>query len=88
MGHLKIYCDSCGCEWNVYHRDNWKDWKSRTCPICGKKISSQTWENQILMAFHEMEESNLELSKDHTGYHAPLFTVSYEPDVIFPKERK
>ena len=31
-----------------------------------------------------MEDTTKELMKDHTGYHAPLFTVSYIPDVIFP----
>ena len=42
MGHLKIHCDGCGSDWVVYHRDNWKDWKARTCPVCGKSIDPGT----------------------------------------------
>jgi hypothetical protein len=84
MGHLKIHCDSCGSDWVVYHRDNWKDWKARTCPVCGKSIDPGTWDRQVLRAFGEMEDANLELVKDHTGSHGTLFTVSYIPDVVFP----
>ncbi len=84
MGHLSIYCESCGSNWNVYHRDDWKDWKSRTCPVCGKMIDPGTWDRQILRAFGEMEDANCELVKDHTQSHEPLFTVSYIPDVLFP----
>ena len=84
MGHLKIYCDSCGSTWNVYSRDDWKDRRFRQCPVCGVCIERQTWERQILRAFGEMEDSTRELLKDHTGSHMPLFTVSYIPDVIFP----
>ena len=85
MGKLRIYCDSCGSEWDVYHRDDWKSWKSRTCPVCGKAINPETWEKQILKGFGEMEDSNIELFKDHAQDHGTLFTVSYIPDVIFPK---
>lgn len=84
MGHLVIQCDNCGTSWNIYHRDNWKDWKARTCPMCGESINRDTWDKYILSAFGEMEESNLELVKDHTQYHGTLFTVGYEPDVLYP----
>ena len=86
MGHLQIHCDCCGYDWIVYHRDDWKSWKARTCPVCGKSIDPGTWERQILRAFAEMEEANLELSKDHDQYHGTLFTVGYIPDVIFPNK--
>lgn len=81
MGRLKIHCCNCGCEWDVYHRDNWKDWKSRTCPSCGEEIDPETWENQILNAFGEMEESNIELQKDHDQQHKTMFLVGYMPDI-------
>ena len=84
MGHLKIYCDSCGSEWNVYHRDDFKDWKARTCPVCGKSINSETWDRQVLRAFGEMEDASAELFKDSAQTHGTLFTISYIPDVIFP----
>ena len=86
MGHLNIYCDCCGSSWTVYHRDNWKDWKARTCPVCGNTIQESTW-TQVIRAFGEMEDSTLELVKDHTQTHGALFTVSYEPDVIYPNSK-
>ena len=82
MGHLLIHCDTCGCDWNVYHRDNWKDWRARTCPACGKSVDPGTWEMSVLKAFGEMEDANLELTKDHDQSHEALFTVSYMPDTI------
>ena len=84
MGHLLIHCDGCGSEWVVYHRDDRKGWKARTCPVCGKSIDPGTWERQISRAFERMEDANLELMKDHAQSHGTLFTVSYIPDVIFP----
>lgn len=86
MGHLKIHCDNCGSDWIVYHRDDWKDWRARNCPMCGESIDSQTWDEQILPAFGAMEDANRELFKDHTGYHGTLFTVTYEPDIIYPNK--
>ena len=86
MGHLKIHCDGCGYDWTVYHRDDWKDWKARTCPMCGESISQDTWDSHVLRAFGEMEDANLELMKDHSQYHGTLFTVGYTADVIYPNK--
>lgn len=82
MGVLKISCDYCGGSWEVYSRDI-KNEKARECPHCSHGIERQTWQNQILPAFAALEDANRELFKDHTGYLVPLFTVSYEPDLIF-----
>ena len=86
MGHLKIRCGGCGSDWVVYHRDDWKDWKARTCPMCGKSIPSGLWERQILRAFGEMEDTARELVNEHTGNHGTLFTVDYIADVVFPND--
>lgn len=86
MGKLSIHCYGCGAEWDVLHRDDWKDWKARTCPVCGKSIDPGTWERSVLSAFGEMEDANLECVKDHDQLHGTLFTVSYIPDVIFPNK--
>lgn len=40
-------------------------------------IDTQTWEKQIIPAFASMDDANRELEKDHSGYHTPLFDVSY-----------
>lgn len=84
MGHLKIHCDSCGSDWNVYHRDSWREWRARTCPVCMASIDQTTWEQSILRGFNELEDASRELVKDHNQYHGALFTVGYEPDVIYP----
>ena len=86
MGQLKIHCDACGSDWIVYHRDNWKDWKARTCRVCGKSVDPGTWERSVLKGFNEMEDANIELVKDHTQSHGTLFSVSYVPDVVFPNK--
>ena len=82
MGHLSIHCSFCGSEWIVYHRDDWKDWKARTCPVCGKSIPEKTWSLSVLKGFNEMEDASLELVKDYEQDHGTLFTVSYVPDVM------
>ena len=86
MGHLQVHCEGCGSDWSVYHRDDWKDWKARTCPVCGKSVYPGTWSREILRAFGEMEDANIELLKDHQQSNGTLFTVSYIPDVVFPNK--
>lgn len=86
MGHLSIHCDGCGSDWVVYHRDDWKFWKARTCPVCGKTIPESLWNLSVLKGFNEMEDANLELVKEHEQNHGTLFTVSYVPDVVFPNQ--
>ena len=84
MGNLKIHCEECGCDWVVYHRDNWKAPEARRCPTCGAEIEPGTWERQVLRGFGEMEDANLELVKDHEQYKTSLFTVSYIPSKPLP----
>lgn len=55
----------------------------RTCPHCFKAIERQTWEKQIIPAFLALDDANRELVKDSSGYHTPLFEVSYEADSVF-----
>lgn len=85
MGHLIVRCDNCGTRWNIYHRDI-KNRNAKTCPMCGESINQQTWEKELLPAFGALEDANRELFKDHTGYHGTLFTVGYEPDIIYPNK--
>lgn len=74
MGYLKIYCDSCGGEWHVYHRDI-NNPTAKQCPHCYAKIEKYTWK-QIITGFGEMRDAEMELAKDHAN-HAPLFTVDF-----------
>ena len=85
MGHLVINCDGCGSHWDVYRRDDWQNWKSRTCPVCGKAVDSVTWNHTILKAFEGMEEATLKLVENHAQSHGTLFTIEYIPDVTFKK---
>ena len=88
MGILRIHCDSCGGQWEVYGSGDFHARAARTCPHCGQRIDGQTWEKQILPAFGGMMDANRELLKDHSGYHAPLFTVDYVADHYFPNDAR
>ena len=79
MGHLSIRCISCGNKWDVHHRDDWKDWKARTCPVCQKEINKAIWEQAVLPAFNEAEEMSMEMFK----YKEP-FVIGYVMDVPKP----
>ena len=90
MGYMCIKCHYCGGTWEVYGRSitgvsgatisgNY----ARTCPHCFKAIEKQTWDKQIIPAFLAMSDANRELVKDSSGYHTPLFEVSYEADSVF-----
>ena len=61
---------------------------ARACPHCFKSIDSQTWERQVVPAFHALDDANRELFKDTTGYRVPLFEVDYIADTIFANAKK
>lgn len=73
--YMKIHCYSCGGDWEVYERDNWKSTNARTCPHCGRRIDGAIWEQQVLPAFNQFADANRELEKDSSGYHTPFFKV-------------
>ena len=73
--YMKIHCFSCGGDWEVYDRDNWKSINARTCPHCGSRIDGTTWERQVLPAFGQFADANRELEKDSSGYNTPFFKV-------------
>lgn len=83
MGRLYIKCAQCGSGWEIYHRDDWKDWRASTCPNCGSNIPSDLWK-QVLRGFNEMEDANIELQKEESQRWGRHFRVSYIPDS--PKE--
>ena len=85
MGYLKIYCDSCGGVWHVYHRGIHES-TARQCPHCYAKIDRQTWERQVLPAFGEMVDTERELFKDHAN-HAPLFCIDFVSDSLYLNAR-
>ena len=80
MGYLKVYCDNCGGEWHVYHRDI-KNPYIQQCPHCYAKIEPYTWK-QIVTGFGEMLDAEMELVKDHEN-HMPLFTVDFVSDAVY-----
>lgn len=91
MGYMRIKCHYCGGTWEVYGRSITGVSSAtiisgdypRTCPHCFKAIEGQTWEKQIIPAFLALDDANRELVKDSSGYHTPLFEVSYEADSVF-----
>ena len=80
MGYMRIKCHYCGGTWEVYGRSVTNGDYARTCL---KAIEKQTWDKQIIPAFYALDDANRELVKDSSGYHAPLFEVSYEADSVF-----
>ena len=80
MGYLKIYCDNCGGEWQVHHRDIKMPY-IRQCPHCYAKIDPSTWK-QIVTGFGEMLDAEKELFKDHAN-HMALFTVDFVSDAVY-----
>lgn len=87
MGYLKIHCHYCGGTWEVYKKLLGVE-AARACPHCFKSVDGQTWEKQIIPAFHALDDANRELYKDSTGYHVPLFEVDYIADTIFANARQ
>lgn len=83
MGYMRIKCHYCGGTWEVYGRSITNGDYARTCPHCFKAIEKQTWDKQIIPAFLALDDANRELVKDSSGYHTPLFEVSYEADSVF-----
>lgn len=79
MGRLYIKCAQCGSGWEIYHRDNWKDWRASMCPNCGRNIPSDLWK-QVLRGFNEMEDANIELQKEESQRWERSFRVGYIPD--------
>lgn len=83
MGMLRIRCGYCNSSWDVYGmRGQWTDDVNRTCPHCGARIDSQTWQKHVLPAFGALQDANRELFKDHAN-HLPLFAVDYHEDALF-----
>lgn len=87
MGFLRIRCDYCGGIWEVYAHQMKSD-RANQCPHCFKEIEPSTWENDIVPAWGAMEDANLELMKDNTGYKRTIFEVSYIGDTIFKRARR
>lgn len=80
MGKIHIFCNGCGTTWTVLHRDNWGEWKSRTCPCCGKEMDFHSWES-VVRAFHEYEDAQRELIQEAQQPKGTLFKVSFEYDI-------
>lgn len=87
MGFLKIHCHYCGGGWEVYKKLLGVD-AARQCPHCFQSIDGQTWEKQVVPAFHALDDANREIYKDSTGNRVPLFEVDYLADTIFENAKK
>ena len=65
----------------VYHE------RANSCPFCGAEIYRGTWDRVVIPAFAAMEEANMDLLREHTGYpDIPLLQISYLAHR--PRERK
>lgn len=86
MAYLRIHCDYCGGQWEVY-KHNIKDEYARQCPHCFQKIDRQTWEKQVIPAFNMSNDANAELYKDFCDCN-PLFYFDVIANHIYKNKGK
>lgn len=79
---MTIRCEACGGTWEVYPKLRELD-PARVCPHCDKRIDRLTWQKYILPAFDAARAANLELMRDHSEYHTPIFQVDFVADSLF-----
>ena len=84
MAYLKVTCENCGGKWDVYHRDNWKDDRARTCPHCYAEVNAEIWASHVVPAFALADEGNRELTKLSSEMRRPGFSF----DLISDKPRR
>ena len=88
MGYMRIKCHYCGGTWEVYARSVTNGDFARTCPHCFKGIERQTWEKQIIPAFHALDDANRELVKRitpaiiHRSLKSAMRPIAYSETVI------
>ncbi|MBQ5319761.1 MAG: hypothetical protein J6K17_11765 [Oscillospiraceae bacterium] len=82
MAFIRIHCDYCGGEWEVYKHGLTSE-HSRECPHCFHTVNEQLWEKEIIPAFCAVDEANAELYKEHLGEHKPLFYFDVVANHIF-----
>lgn len=80
MERLNIFCNGCGTSWTVLHRDEYGNWKPRTCPCCGKEINEQIW-YQVIRALHEYGDAQREIIKEAQQPKGTLFEFRFEYDI-------
>lgn len=85
MSYLRIHCNNCGGNWEIYELTYNKKF-SNICPHCLKEIDKQLW-NQIYLAFQEVCEVNRELYKAYLGFpDTSLFSIEVLSDYEYRKE--
>ena len=84
--YLKVYCDYCGQNWEVYPRGDIQRLtksKENHCPHCGAaKIDPETWKD-VLVCLTMTKRINEKLASDHVNKHNALFAVSFVADHLF-----
>lgn len=81
MVALLLYCNSCGCKWEIIERDDFTNEKHSVCPNCGEQIDRQTWDRFILPAFGVMIDANNELTRDAIANRKSGFTAAIRTTV-------
>lgn len=87
MAYVKLHCETCGGEWEVYGRDI-KDDKARQCPHCTAKIDRQMWEREVIPAYEAVKEANAALFTENACRHRPLFTFDVVADHLYQNRHK
>lgn len=82
---MRVHCDYCNQDYDVYERDSLTGKTVCQCPHCGSKIDRDIWLSTIVPAFKMSQVANTVLYRDHAENHKSLFTVSFIADHIFEK---
>ena len=83
--YLKIHCDYCGQDYELYERDSITNKKACQCPHCKTRVDRDIWLSTVVPAFKMAQVANRVLYHNHANYHKPLFAVSFVADHLFPK---
>ena len=83
MAFLRVKCENCGGKWDVYHRDDWKDDRARTCPHCYAEVDAVLWASHVIPAFTFADEGNREIRKQSREENKPGFSFDVVDDMQF-----
>ena len=78
--YMRIWCERCGGEFELYSRDDIRSHKARTCPHCQERVGAEAWAKTV-DAFEACKRASMALFDDSTS--KTRFTVDFIDDSIY-----
>lgn len=78
--YLRVWCSRCGNYYEVYHGNDLKSPKARTCPHCGEGVSYNAWA-KVIQAAKAVDEAGAAVYSDNTA--KTRFTVDYIDNTVY-----